>query len=358
MEIIPESAYLSGIEFTFAQCDNATGLVEIVVEDKESGEVKFSGRISLDEIQDKIVAPFILMDCKVNRNQRYVVKITPIDITGEPLLFLEEIPVYYKKCDIHLLEKNVLRWKEQHTWYGKNDAIAHALGGIDGAGSVNCLEGFKTAYENGFRVFETDFVLTEDGYVVLRHDWEMSLGQEGLGSGVIPTKEEFLSKRMNGKYTPLGLEDLIGLMAEYPDIYVVTDIKNDEELIEILEQIVAESQQFKDTENILNRIIVQIYNPEQYDDVQEVYAFSDVILTLYRTEEINFEDIGMFCTQHGIDVVVMPNSTINQQKYDILHGYGLRIYGHTYNDVEMVESQKMWIDGYYTDFLMPNLLRQ
>ena len=58
--------------------------------------------------------------------------------------------------------------------------IAHSLGGIENGKYSNSLEAFQSNYAKGMRVFETDFSWTSDHVLVLRHDWERELGQEGL----------------------------------------------------------------------------------------------------------------------------------------------------------------------------------
>ena len=77
--------------------------------------------------------------------------------------------------------------------------IAHALGTVDGTEGLNCLEGFLEHYAQGVRVFEADFRMTSDGYVVLRHDWTGGL-QADIRTTAIPTREEFLATPILGKY--------------------------------------------------------------------------------------------------------------------------------------------------------------
>ena len=100
--------------------------------------------------------------------------------------------------------------------------ISHGMGKIGDVTTLNCLEGFQQQYANGVRVFEVDLRMTHDLQVVLRHDWRAGW-QEGVSETAVPTLEEFLSKPLLEEYTPLSFRDLLLLMAEHPDICVVTD---------------------------------------------------------------------------------------------------------------------------------------
>jgi glycerophosphoryl diester phosphodiesterase len=358
LEIIPQTTRLSGIDLTFAQCDEATGSLYITLEketEEAASEILFAQTIALEEVHDRIVTPFIATDCRLDKGETYILKIQPADISGNPLLYQEDICAYYKFYNIKACKRLLQQVWKQNEWYNRYQAVAHALGGIDGAGSLNCLEGFENAYQNGYRVFETDMVLTADHKIVLRHDWELSLGQNGLGEGKTPTEEEFLNAGMNETYTPLSLQNLIEIMNQYPDIYVITDIKDQESMMEMLAMIASDMIE-DGNEQLLNRMIIQIYDYQQYEQVKNIYDFPNIILTFYLMENVDYEEAALFCESHDIAVVVMPYFTLNQQKVDILKGYGLKIYAHTYNDANVLEEQRQWIDGYYTDFLMPDLL--
>lgn len=359
LEITPEEQWLNGVELTFAQCDEATGYLDITLEEVDSaeneGQVLFEQMIALEEVYDRIVKPFICMDCRLESDNNYLLRIRPIEITGEPLLYEGEICAYYKYYDLKAVGRLLSQTMQQNEWYNQNHAVAHAMGGIAGAGTVNCLEGFEQAYDNGFRVFEADLIMTSDDKIVLRHDWEMSLGQTGLGNNVIPTEEEFLNKKMNDLYTPLALADLIDLMVQYSDIYVITDVKETESLQNIISVFVSKAEE-SGNEQILQRLIVQIYDYAQYEEIKKIYDFPNMILTLYLMENVDYEETAQFCVQNNLPVIVMPNISLNQQNVDIIKGYGLKIFGHTYNDEALVIQHRQWISGYYTDFLMPDLL--
>lgn len=233
--------------------------------------------------------------------------------------------------------------------------IGHAMGGLEDGNYSNSLEAFETNYKKGIRVFEADFSVTSDNVLILRHDWTKSRGQKGLikYEGYIPTYEEFMYTPLYGKYTPLSCADLIELMLEYEDIYVVTDTKDGEYDKVVTEfQMILDCATKLDALSCLDRFIVQLYNDEMYDAVVSVYPFKSMIYTVYQRGTDNFEQLCQFCVEKQIPVI-----TINQKKYkeELQHladQYDLKIYLHTVNDKKDARNfYKAGVDGFYTDKL-------
>ncbi|MBR5122127.1 MAG: hypothetical protein IKU91_01070, partial [Anaerotignum sp.] len=115
-------------------------------------------------------------------------------------------------------------------WQSGNRLIAHAFGEVDNKIETNSKEAFINAWENGFRVVEGDFTYTSDGVLVLRHDFEKDGSYARLD---IPTtgdkvmdSQTFMNSPIIFEQTPLRAVDLMYLMAEYPDMYLVTDTKD------------------------------------------------------------------------------------------------------------------------------------
>ncbi len=47
-------------------------------------------------------------------------------------------------------------------------------------------------------------------------------------------------------------------------------------------------------EDILNRIVVQIYDTEMLNTVKQIYPFTNWIYTLYQTPNPNYDEIAVF----------------------------------------------------------------
>lgn len=87
----------------------------------------------------------------------------------------------------------------------QNDRWAHAGGGryhVFG----NSQEAFDDALESGFSIIEADVILTSDGVPVMSHRFRPNNEVE---FDYTPSVDEFMARRINGKYTPLTLDDFI-----------------------------------------------------------------------------------------------------------------------------------------------------
>lgn len=240
--------------------------------------------------------------------------------------------------------------------------IAHAMGIIDDTDYTNSLEAFERNYELGNRVFEVDFRTTIDDKLVAVHDWNQGY-QEGIDSEHVPTEECFTSTLILGKYTPLTLENILILMKDYEDIYIVTDTKsrNIEKEKKIFEEIYRIAINTGTTE-VLDRIIVQIYNDEMLETVREIYDFPSIIYTLYLDwdgEIENFVHYCRFCKNNNIKNITMWNYFATPEILSIANDFNINIYVHTVNDKkEAQELMNHGVKGVYTDTLNPDSIKE
>lgn len=244
-------------------------------------------------------------------------------------------------------------------WQEENPLIAHALGESDGKIELNTKEAFLSAWENGYRVVEADFAYTSDNVLVLRHDFEKDgsyyrLEIEPEGNLVMDSKT-FKETPAVFEQTPLTAVDLISLMIEYPDMYVVTDTKSTDKA--------TVQKQFWDLKKIarnmgapevLERIIPQIYKKEMLGWVKEVHPFNDWIFTLYLIGDPDYKDIAAFCAEKGIDTVTIHYNRATKANVETLKAKGLKVYVHTLNRyLQMKELIALGADGIYTDRIKP-----
>lgn len=240
--------------------------------------------------------------------------------------------------------------------------IAHAMGGIDGNTYTNSLEAFVENYENGHRIFEVDLSLTSDNKLAAIHDWsventvgicEFPLTEEQLDRPL--SEAEFKELKIKGLYTPLTFEDIVQLMYDFPDIYIVTDTKETEEpYITTQFQYIVDAATAVDPA-LLDRIIPQIYNEEMYYHIMELYDWNSVIYTLYNqgTEFSTLEVVDFSCL-NGIRVITTFPGRADPLMLKRLLNSNCLIYMHTFNSPEDIEPFKeAGIHGFYTDFLIP-----
>lgn len=245
----------------------------------------------------------------------------------------------------------------------KGDAlIAHACGGIDNTEYTNSLEAFELSYAQGIRSMEVDFSITADGKMVCCHDWDREFCSK-YEEGHVYTEEEFLNIKIYNQYTPISVDMLFELMKKYDDVWIVTDTKETEwEEVQKEFNYLLERAKATDSMEVLDRFVVQLYNLEMYDAVEEVYPFSSYILTLYQLGKPKTEDfasISRYCKQRKIETITMPYKWNKPEDMDIVNRYGLNLYVHTVNDMEILEPlQDMGVKGFYTDYITPGMMAE
>ncbi len=272
-----------------------------------------------------------------------------------------EMGGYYAQKPFHILG-NRLKYhvgpcKEKNTndievqppkWFKTDLLIRHAGGGIDNLRYLNCREAVENSLLHGYRVLEIDFTITEDGEVVCLHEFENI--DVKLDKFIYL---DFMNCKICGKYTPIDLKGILRFMEEYPDLYIVTDSKEDDNigLINVLvSQVCAMGK-----EQLLDRMIPQLYYFDEYEAVKRIYPFKEYIFTLYKSGLYiwDYERIIDFCSRTTVKNVTVPGYQIRDRKaYRKMCDAGIRIFCHTENDPEIIK----WIRSYgvsaiYTDFL-------
>lgn len=244
---------------------------------------------------------------------------------------------------------------------GENHLIAHALGGVNGKPYSNSLEAFIENYDNGIRIFEVDLSITSDGYVVCRHDWNTSLysflEQEVLNENdEAITIEEFYSQPIFNTYTNLSFEELLNILLEYDDAYLVLDTKSTDEA-GIRKEYSLLTEVIKSVDiNLFKRIIPQIYNRDMLSTIKEYHDFPIVFYTLYQ-DPINDEELLSFAIDNKINGIIMGIPRYSQTLIDNLNKHNILSYVHTINEPEdLIFYTENGATGVYTDFLQPSIL--
>lgn len=241
-----------------------------------------------------------------------------------------------------------------YDWVQENPLIAHAFGGVKRDGEMyaytNSLEAFEENYAKGMRVFETDLLLTSDGMLAAVHDWER-YGAEDAMSYLDFRQGSFY----DGKLTQLTGSDIIDLMVRYPDIYIVTDTKyTSMERYRLQFSQLVYLAHAKDAEEVLDRVIVQVYNQGMYGIAYDIYPWKSVIYTLYQSPD-DLDEVIRFCTKKGIEIVTMNYEHMMEDMVTKLNEAGIMTFTHTVNDMEEVRrEQAIGVKGFYTDFLSLN----
>ncbi len=104
--------------------------------------------------------------------------------------------------------------------------IAHAGGEIDGKTYTNCLEALDLNYKRGFRLFELDIRKTIDGQFVAVHQWDDWIKYTNYKGKCPVSYKEFLSRKIDNKYTPLDMKRINQWFESHKDAILVTDKVN------------------------------------------------------------------------------------------------------------------------------------
>lgn len=260
---------------------------------------------------------------------------------------------------------------EEDAWYTQYHFIAHAGGGYNGRTYTNSLDAWENSYKMGNRVFDADLAFTSDGELVLRHEWNANLEQGNcsmresfqyidknghiqfneLDYGV-PTYTEFMSKKIFYNYTPMSCGDMIRFMAEHKDLYVACDMKDD---IRQSYQYIVDKATLLSYEEILDRIIVNIYDYDAYDIVMGIYPFTNATMRQHYVHPNNYYEMIDFCLTHDIHVVNLSCCYIEDEGVQMLRSKGIHVYVAIADYIsDMRDYHDLGADGAVTNWLYEN----
>ena len=242
----------------------------------------------------------------------------------------------------------------------KQYMISHAMGGIDEHNYSNSLEAFQENYAEGHRVFEVDFEYTSDGKLVLCHDWKHDRFS-GIKAGSKPSYKKFMKSKIYGEYTPMDIDDLLRLMAAYPDATFITDSKyTDTATIKKQFKYIVKRAKALGLESVLDRLVVEIYNEKMYKTIEKIHHFNRYVYTLYKQfrskiSKSNLKKVCAFCAENHVDVVAMPQSWWNSGFGKIIiDQYGLETALYTTNLEDRArELLDSGVTAVFTDYLPP-----
>ncbi len=233
-------------------------------------------------------------------------------------------------------------------WYLNTRLIYHACGGIDGLAYTNSREALEQTLADGNRFVEVDFSFTSDGELVCTHDWENSWGFEGQ----LPARE-FATAKIFGKYTTLSAADIVRYMADYPDLYIVTDTKEgtkDKEFLGVIQALADLSAPYP---GVTERFIIQLYTGGVKAQVKEIYPFDDenFLFTVYKfgSDPNLILDV---CYKDDISVLTVPTGAFSAETLAFFVSKNIVVFEHTVNRPDLAAAElKKGAHGLYTDFL-------
>jgi glycerophosphoryl diester phosphodiesterase len=255
---------------------------------------------------------------------------------------------------------------EEDAWYLKYHFISHAGGGIAGKTYTNSIQAWELSYENGNRVFDADLAFTTDGVLVLRHSWDDNLEQgvamkdsdsftdkngmpREMASQEQMDYDTFISTKIYYKYDPMSCEDMLKFMASHTDLYIAADMKDD--IVQSYQYLVDTAEKLN-VEEVLDRIIVNIYDYDTYEPIMEIYDFKNVTARQHPISPDNYYELVQFCITHNVHVINISSYYINEEDAKLFREYGIHCYVAISDYIsDMQNYYKMGVDGAVTNWL-------
>ena len=163
--------------------------------------------------------------------------------------------------------------------------IIHACGEITGPdGEVydytNSREALEQTLSKGAHFVEIDFAFTSDKKLVCIHNWKKDFVKaDGTMVESAATWEEFTKGSILGFFSTMTLEDLVQILQDHPDVYIVMDVKAAEMLRGYRYMAKFLSGKYPE---MLPRMIPQFYHASQYEYLYGC-GYRTMIFSLYRS---------------------------------------------------------------------------
>src|SRR3989339_95571 len=230
----------------------------------------------------------------------------------------------------------------------KVQRVAHAGGAIDDRTYTNSLKAIDRNFKDGFLYFEIDFSFTSDNHLVCVHDFEGYYQKAKIvGNKMPPSLKEFNEVLDDSSdLKSVSFDDLVQWLENNLSATLITDVKGDN--IQALKLI---SERMQDYEN---RVIPQIYEPENYSVVKKL-GYNRVIWTLYRYKGTKNDILKWVNEFKGPFAVTMPPNLAKTDLPKLLAEMNIPTYVHTVNtEIEAEQFMGSYgISEIYTDNLLP-----
>jgi glycerophosphoryl diester phosphodiesterase len=224
--------------------------------------------------------------------------------------------------------------------------VAHAFGSPDGLRQsehyTQSREGFLTSYANGFRAYEIDLLTLGDGTVAAVHDFhEEAYGLTRPFDEI--TRAELEGRLWNGKYEVLFAEDVIQLMVDHPDIWMILDTKWDHEVVN------ARMVELAPDASVRDRLVPHVTSQAHADALAGIYPFPEKMLARYWWDGTDAE-VEARMTAEGIDNVMMWwNWRWNEPLQQAMDRAGYHVWVHSPEEADVIEGFIARGVGVYTN---------
>ncbi len=280
------------------------------------------------------------------------------------------VNIIHGKKDIHknaeLINDLKTLQDEDNAWYTKYHFISHSGGGIDGKAYSNSLEAWNLAYEKGNRVFDADMMFTNDKKLIVKHEGQnLELDSKPMkesnividGNGLQYRYKEtdnisyddYMNSKIYHKYTPIDCEMLIDYMYNHKDLYIAPDMKDD---IEESYNYLCDLANKKNMTEVLDRIIVSVYDIDSYKKVSSIYNFKNYTFRQYINNPQNYYDQVKFMIENNIHVLNVSQDFMSDNEIQEIEKKGIHIYVAVVDNISDMNYYKdLGADGFVSNYL-------
>lgn len=226
------------------------------------------------------------------------------------------------------------------------DFVAHAGGSPYGLRQLepysNSREAFEVSYLNGFRVFEFDFLVLADGSVVVAHDYH----EEEYGLTISfhdATRADVEGRLWRGQYRVMFAEDLVALMVEHPDVWVILDSKWGH--VEVAKALVDLAP---DT-SVLDRMVPHLASDEHAAAIPDIYPFPEQMVAGYRWRGSDQEFLFRM-ERYGVDnIMLWWDTRWTEDLQALMEEAGYHVWVHSPADAAVIEDFRARGVGVYSN---------
>jgi len=228
--------------------------------------------------------------------------------------------------------------------------VAHAFGSPSGLQQrehyTESREAFDVSYHNGFVAYEIDLLELGDGTVVAAHDQaEAEYGLDRPFSSL--TRAEVEGRRWKGQYPVLFAEDVVRIVAEHPDIWLIMDTKCCHE--DINRRLV----ELAPDDSVRDRLVPHVTGFEHADALGTIWPFKEKLYARYWWGGTDDEVVERMTT-YGIDNVMMwwdehPGAEWSPRLQVAMANAGYHVWVHTPEDPATIEEFVAGGVGVYTN---------
>ncbi|MGM9859027.1 MAG: glycerophosphodiester phosphodiesterase family protein [Bacilli bacterium] len=224
--------------------------------------------------------------------------------------------------------------------------IMHAGGTTTNETYLNAMEPFEYFYNKGFRYFEYDLKLSNDGRLIGTHSWDyLEVESDDI------SYDEFKGLKLSNGMTPINEEWIIDTLSEYNDVKFVIDSKMDitEKDAEVLIRldIVCKENNI----DVQNRILPEIFSVEMWDLLKDVTSYNQCIFSHYKVNYSVKQILEYFSSSRFIAIGMDFNtSSYFKKAIPKFHKNEKKVFfftPETYEEVE--ECASLGADGIYID---------